>query len=115
MMASPLLVIVRSKECTCSTPLIVVQVFYDGTSNGEAIIGASAASYLVEDHQAARCSVVQDIGRLDHLYHEGTLPRCQVILCADTREDAINQADTGRLRRNIAANLCHQRNQRNLA
>src|SRR5207247_2742738 len=107
--------IVRGEECARSTTLVVMQVFYNGASNGEAIIGAGAPSYLVEDYQAARCSVVQDIGCLDHLNHEGTLPRCQVVLRAYAREDAINQADAGRLCGDVAANLCHQRNQRDLA
>jgi len=39
--------------------------------------------------------MVQDIGGLDHLHHEGGLPGVDFILCPDAREDAIYQPDVG--------------------
>src|SRR5437762_10587728 len=66
-------VIMRSEEGACATAFIVVQVFDDGTRNGKTIVGAGTPSNLVEDDQAAGRSVMQDVGRLDHLNHKGAL------------------------------------------
>src|SRR5207302_7124800 len=94
---------------------IVMQVFDNGASDGQTIVGTGAAPDLVEDYQAACCGVVQDVGRLDHLNHEGTLARCQVVLGTDAREDAIDDANRRSLGGNIAPDLRHQGDERDLA
>ena len=79
-----------------------------------AVVGAGAAADLVEDDQAARRRVVQDVRRLHHLDHERALARGQVVLRADAGEDAVDQADARRLRRDEGADLRQQRDQRDL-
>ncbi len=37
--------------------------------------------------------MVQDVGRLDHLDHEGALAGGQLVLRADAGEDAVDQPD----------------------
>src|SRR5712691_9650710 len=89
--------VVRGEECACATAFVIVQVFDNGTSDGKPIIGAGATPNLVKDDQAARRGVVQDVSRLDHLDHKGALPRCQVVLCADARKNAVYQSNHCRL------------------
>ena len=59
----------------------------------DAVVGAGAAADLVEDHQAARRRVVEDVRRLGHLHHERALAAAQLVAGADAREDAVGQAD----------------------
>src|SRR6266566_3293820 len=107
--------IMGCEQCACSTSPVVVQVFNNRAGYCQSVIGACAASDLVEYDQAAWCCMMQDSGGLYHLYHEGTLARCQIILGSNTCEYAIHQSDIGRFSRNIATNLSHQDNQCNLA
>ena len=51
-------VIVRGEERARTAAFVVVQVFDDGAGDGEAVVGAGAASDLVEDQQTARRGVV---------------------------------------------------------
>ncbi len=59
--------------------------------------------------------MMQDGGGLDHFDHKGALARCQVILRSDAGENAIHQPDPGCFSRNVAADLCHEDDERNLA
>jgi hypothetical protein len=56
---------------------------------------------------------VQDVGRFDHLDHEGGLPGVDLVLRADAGEDAVDQPDPGRSGGDEgAAHLGHQHDQR---
>ena len=94
---------------------MVVQVLGDGPGQRDAVVGAGAAADLVEDDQAARRGVVEDVGRLGHLHHERALPPAQFVAGADAREDAIGQADASPAGRHEAAHLGQERQQRDLA
>ena len=85
------LVVVRGEQRPAADA--VVQVLRDGPGQRHAVVGAGAAADLVEDHQAARRGVVQDVGRLGHLHHERALRPAQLVAGADAREDAVGQAD----------------------
>src|SRR2546428_10259795 len=63
-------VVVSGEEGTCATTFVVVQIFDDGTSDGEAIIGAGAAPNFIEDDEATRGSVMVDVRSFDHFDHE---------------------------------------------
>ena len=59
--------------------------------------------------------VVEDVGDLAHLDHEGGLAAGEVVLGADAREDAVDDADAGRGRGHEGAHLGHEHEQRGLA
>ena len=90
------LVVVGGEERLRAAARVVVQVFDDGAGDGQAVVGAGAAPDLVQDDQAARRGVVQDVRRLDHLDHEGALAGGEVVLRADAGEDAVHQPDARR-------------------
>ena len=57
----------------------------------EAVEGAGAAAHLVHQHEAAGRGVVQDVGGLGHLHHEGGAPAGEVIGGTDAGEDAVQR------------------------
>ncbi len=59
--------------------------------------------------------VVQNIGGFSHLHHKGRAAAGQVIRRADAGKDAIDGPDLHLLRRDVAADIGQQRNQRGLA
>ena len=69
---------------------------------------------LVEDDQAARRGVAEDLRRLAHLDHEGRLAARQVVAGADAGEDPIAKADARGARRHEAAHLRLDHRQRHL-
>src|SRR5579875_4016434 len=83
--------------------------------NRETIVGAGAAPYLIENHEAAGGGVVQDVGRLAHLYHEGGLAAGKLIVCAHAGKDAVYDADGGRIGGHKAADLSQKNDQGGLA
>ena len=101
------LMVVRGEERLRAAARVVVQILHDGAGDGQPVIGAGATPDLVQDHQAARRRVMQDVRRLDHLDHERALPGGEVVLRADAREDAVHQPDARRLRRDERADLRH--------
>ena len=101
-------VIVRGEQSHRASLGMVMQKLDHAPGDGQAVIRAGAAPDFVQDDQAARRAMVQDVGGLDHLNHEGALPGGQFVLCADAREDAIHRGQTGRLRRHVAADLRHE-------
>ncbi len=58
--------------------------------------------------------VVEYLGRFHHLDHECRAPGVQLVVGANTSEDAIHQTNPGRRRRHVAADLGHQGDQRHL-
>ncbi len=58
---------------------MVVDIFDDGPGNGQPVIGAGPAPDLVQHQQAATGGMVEDVGRLDHLDHEGGLAAVDLV------------------------------------
>ena len=84
---------------------VVVQVLGDRPGERDAVERARAPADLVEDDQAARRGVVEDVGRLGHLDHERALAPAQLVGRADAGEEAVDDADPGPLGRDEAADL----------
>ena len=72
---------------------IGVEVLDHGPGDGEAVVGAGAAADLVEDDEAAGGGVVEDVGGLVHLDHEGGVAACELVAGADAGEDAVDEAE----------------------
>src|SRR6266436_7221072 len=87
----------------------------DGSCNRQAIVGARASADFIQDDQAMSRCMMQDGGRFLHFYHEGTLPRRNIILSTDAGEDAIYQSYACTTRWHEAPYLRQQRNQCHLA
>ena len=109
------LVVVRGEERPRAALRVVVQVFDHGPGDRHPVVGAGAAPDFVQDEQALRRGVVEDVGRLHHLDHKGRLPRRQFVRRADAREDAIHHADVRLIRRHEAADLRHQHDEGGLS
>src|SRR6266571_9467690 len=107
--------VVGGEEGECATTFVIVEILDNGTGNGQAVIGTGTTANFVKDDEAARCGMVQDVGGLDHLDHKGALASGEVVLGTDTGEDAIDKANGGNLSGDIASDLGHQDDERNLA
>ena len=92
-----------------------MQVFRHCPGYAEAVKGAGAPAYLVQDHQAPGGGFLQDISRLPHLDHEGALPPGQIVRGPYPGKDPVNQADGRLLSRHEPAHLGHQADQGHLA
>jgi len=92
-----------------------MDIFNHCPGNGQSIIGTGTAPNLIQDQQAARSGMVQDVGCFNHLHHKGGLTGVNFILGADACKNPIDQSDAGRGGRHITANLRHQDNQSHLA
>ena len=62
---------------------LIVQIFHDRPRETESIEGARAAANFVEDNQAVRRRVVQNVRGLTHFHHESGLSAGQVITRAN--------------------------------
>ncbi len=105
--------IVRGEQGVAA--VLFQQVARDGVGEGEAIEGGGAAPDLVHQHQAFFGGVVQDVGGLGHLDHEGGTSAGEVVRCADAREDLVDLAQHGGLRGDEAADMREQRDEGDLA
>ena len=94
------LVVVGGEQRSAAEPRLVVQVLDHRARDRHAVVGARAAPDLVQNNQAAASALHQQRGRLGHLDHERALAGGDVVLCADAREDPVDQADLGRVGRN---------------
>ncbi len=88
------------------------QMHGGGARQRQAVVGAGAPADLVHQHQAVLGGVVQDVGRLAHLHHEGGLPAREVVAGADAGEDAVDRPDYRACRRHVAADVGEQHDQR---
>ena len=73
--------------------IAIVQLLDDRPSQAQAIVGARAATDLVEDHQRSLGGGIEDPGRLDHLDHERTLTLGQFVAGSDPRKELIGNPD----------------------
>ena len=78
----------------------------------QAVIRRGAATDLVEDDEAALARLRQNRRGLDHLDHEGRAAACEIVAGADTAEQAVHQPDFRPRRRDVAAGLRQQHDQR---
>ena len=60
---------------------------------GEPVVGAGPAADLVEEDEALRGRIVEDVRRLGHLDHEGRTPPRKVVRGADAGVDPVHRAD----------------------
>src|SRR5258708_1595018 len=65
------LVEVGGEERLAAEPGSIMDVLDHSLSDADAVVGAGAATDLIDDQQAPVGGVIQDIGGLDHLHHEG--------------------------------------------
>ncbi len=96
------------KEGTGAGAFGGVEVFNDGPGDGEAVVGAGAAPDFVEDDEAFGAGVVEDVGGLVHLDHEGGVPPGEFVTGTDAREDAIDKAEAATVGGDPCAALRHQ-------
>ncbi len=89
-----------------------MQVLQHGPGDAHAVPCGRSAPHLVQNDEAAVCDVVQNVGCLQHLHHEGAAAPHQVVPRADTREDAVHQAKGRLLRRDPHPRLSHDGQQR---
>ena len=74
------------------SPYLVCQVDGAGPGQGQAVVGAGAAAYLVYQYQTPVRSVVQDHRGFHHLGHKGGFPGGRISSArADAGEDAVNR------------------------
>ena len=85
-----------------------MQMLGDGPGNAHAVVRARASPNFVEQHKAARSQVVQDGRRLIHFDHEGGLAAADVVGGTNTCEDAVEDAEVGRLGGDKRPGLRHQ-------
>src|ERR1700730_13495308 len=102
------LVIMGGKERQRAKLRCIVEIFEDRLRDAHAVVGAGAATDLVENEQAARRGVSEDVRRLHHFNHEGRQPAGQLIVSADPGEDPIAKADDGPLGGHEATRLRQQ-------
>src|SRR5262245_55253527 len=65
------LVIMRREERPATR--LVVQVFGNSPGERNAVVGTGAPADFIKDYQAFRRGVVENVGGLSHLHHEGAL------------------------------------------
>ena len=96
-------------------PHLLRQMHRAGPGQRQAVEGAGTAPDLVDQHQAVRCRVVQDIGGLAHLHHESRAAGRQIVGSADASENPVDRPNHCLLGGDEAAKMCQQRDQRGLA
>src|SRR4030042_4796787 len=98
-------VVMSGKQRFCAQSGVIMDILGNCLSNRKTIVGRGAAPYLVENNQRLGGGVVEYVGSLHHLNHEGGLPGDQVILKPYAGEDAVNQPDGRRVGGDEAAYL----------
>src|SRR5258708_6379235 len=99
------LVEMGGEQGLAAKPGSVMDVLDYSLSDADAVIGAGAAPDLIDDQQAPVGGVVEDVGGLDHLNHEGRQPAGDGVVGTDAGEDAIDDADASLIRGHEAARL----------
>ena len=108
-------VVVSGKERSRLSVLMLVQILHDGPRYAYSVVGGSASSKLVEEHERARSDVVQDVRCLRHLHHERRLAERYVVRCTHTGENLVHHTNPRALCRHETAYLRHQNDECRLA
>ena len=108
-------VVMGGKEGTGAGAFGGVEVFNDGPGDGETVVGAGAAPDFVEDDEAFGAGVIEDVGGLVHLDHEGGVPPGEFVTGTDAREDAIDKAKAATAGGDPGAALRHQNKEGDLS
>ena len=106
--------VMRREQRACPNGRRVVQIFRDGPRQRQSVERARSTADFVQNDEARRRRIVQNVRCFNHFHHERALAAADVVRRADTREDAIRQADDRMAGRNEAAHLGHDRQQRHL-
>ena len=93
----------------------VVEELRDRPGDAQPVEGARAPADLVEEDEASRRRVVEDVGGLVHLDEKGAFASGQVVGGADAREDAVHDADPRGPRWDEGTDLGHEYDQAHLA
>ena len=96
----------RGEEGFRTTVGIVVQVFDDRPGDGDTVIGAGAASELVEEDERTRSEGVEDAGGFLHFDHKGRFASRDIVRSSDTGEDAIGKSEVSCFGWDEGAYLC---------
>ena len=78
-----------------ATAIDAGQILQTGEADRDAILGRRAAADLVHDDEGAGRGVAEDVGRLEHLDHEGGLVAEEVVGGADAAEEPVDDAEGG--------------------
>ncbi len=100
------LMIVCRKECLCTD--MRDDILDDGSGESDTVIGRCATTKLIEDDEALRCRIVDDVCYFDHLGHKCRLPLRDHIATTDSREDAIDETDLSTSGWHSQTTLCHE-------
>ena len=92
-----------------------MQVFDGRPGDGQAVVGRGAAPDFVKEDERSWGSGIQDGGSLGHLYHKRRAPARQIVAGPDAGEDAVYDREPAFRRRDEAAHLRHDGNERSLA
>ena len=92
-----------------------VEVLDDGPGDTEAVVGAGAPADFIKDDEGTGGGVVEDVGRLVHLDHEGGVAAGEFVTGADTGEDTVDSADAAGVGRYPGACVRHQGDEGGLA
>lgn len=109
------LLVMRREERAGAAFGVAVEVLDHGPGDGQAVVGRGAAADLVQDDQGAIGGVVEDVGGLVHLDHEGRVAAGEVVAGADAGEDAVHEADAAGFGGGPAADLGEEGDERDLA
>ena len=96
------------KERLCTEQFFIADMFDDRPCNAKSVKGGRASADFVEYEKTLCGRVPQNICNFIHLHHKGTLSARQIVRCADTRENSVNNTDIRALCGDKAAKLCHQ-------
>ena len=94
--------------------LFVGAVFQNSPGDGHAVKGGGAPADLIQDQKRIFGGLMENIGDLRHLHHEGGLSGGEIVTGADAGEDPIHYADMGVFGGDEAAHLGHENDQRHL-
>ena len=94
--------------------LFVSAVFQNSPGDGHTVKGGGAPADLIQDQERIFGGLMENIGDLRHLHHEGGLSGGEIVAGADAGEDPIHHADMGVFGGDEAAHLGHENDQRHL-
>ena len=82
--------VVGSKKCAGTATAVLVDILYNSPGNRYTIVGRGTSSLFIEEHEAARTDIVEDIRSLGHLDHEGRLAYGDIVAGSYASEDFVH-------------------------